>query len=297
MAGLGSVARAISAGLRRAVAGQTTSERLIGTLIQESVQNDLFYVCYQPKVDLRTGLTTGAEALLRTNFQSKSIFSIADIIELAERTGDIRAITKFVLSSVKRDLDSLVGIDPKLQVSVNISAELISHTGYAKQLIKDLDGYAERIILEITETAFVHSPEVAHKNLSELVAAGFKLSLDDYGVGYSSLEQLQRMPIHELKIDRSFISNIQESHRGPLIVRSTIDMAHAMELTVVAEGVEDGTTLALLAIMGCDFIQGFYIAKPMPLTDFQAFLSDQLAADKVKQAQQPASMFEFAVNQ
>lgn len=276
--------------------GRPSPDRVIGTLIQESVKNDLFYVCYQPKVNLRTGETIGAEALLRTNFKSKSVFSIADIIELAEKTGDIKAITKFVLASVKRDLDALKSIDPEFSVSINISAELISHAGYAGKLIKDLEGYHKRIVLEITETAFVRTPEVAHKNLSELVEAGFKLSLDDYGVGYSSLEQLQRMPIHELKIDRSFISNIQESHRGPLIVRSTIDMAHAMEVTVVAEGVEDGTTLALLSIMGCDIIQGFYIAKPMPYSDLKTFILDRPMVDKVDLAKNPTSVFELAAN-
>lgn len=296
MARLRTIFKVLTTWLQKPFVRQNAYDRFIGNLIRDSVENELFYVCYQPKLDLRSGRTTGAEALLRTNFKSKSFFSIADIIGLAERTGDIKAITDFVLESVKRDLDELESIDPNLQIAVNISAELISQPNYAKKLIDKLDGYGSRIMLEITETAFVHSPEVAHKNLSDLVDAGFKLSLDDYGVGYSSLEQLQRMPITELKIDRSFISNIQESHRGPLIVRSTIDMAHAMELTVVAEGVEEGTTLALLSIMGCDYVQGFYLSKPLPLHDLKAFLIDQPVAEKVQLADQPASLFELAVN-
>ena len=245
------------------------------TLIQESLRKNLFYICYQPKIDLRTGQVYGVEALLRTRFDKFTNYTILDIIELAERNGQIERLTQFVMMAVKHDLKVLNACAPDLKFSINISAELISQPNYSAKLISYLGDLSHRITCEITETALIKAPETGHENLKQLVEAGFTLSLDDYGVGYSSLEQLQRMPIGELKIDRQFICNIQESNRGPLIVRSTIDMAHAMELTVVAEGVEDATTLALLSIMGCDYVQGYFISRPVPLEELKIFLEEK----------------------
>ena len=129
-----------------------------------------------------------------------------------------------------------------------------------------------RIGLEITETAVIQDPEAALANLRALADAGIRIAIDDYGSGLSSLSYLKQLPASELKIDQMFISGLIDSHRDPLLVRSSIDLAHALDMEVTAEGVDSPAALALLKVMGCDVIQGFLIAQPMRLGELRAFL-------------------------
>ena len=129
------------------------------------------------------------------------------------------------------------------------------------------------LTLEITESAIMYRPEFAMRALDQLNAMGVKLSIDDFGTGYSSLSYLRRLPVHELKIDRSFIANIYENDSDAMIVNSTIDLAHNLGMTVVAEGIEEEETLELLDAFHCDFAQGFYISRPQPAEDLQQFLA------------------------
>jgi len=249
------------------------TERLLDA-IRAGLKKNEFELFYQPKVNARTGEVAGVEALLRWNNDAMQDRSIGELIEIAEQTGIIREITDWVIDASVRDLDTLTAIGHKLKVSVNVSASIIGDAETIQYIIERAGHYADQMIIEITETAIMHARSQAQENLQTLAEAGFSLSLDDYGAGYSSLSQLQTLPLHELKIDREFISSLTDSHRGPLIVRSTIELAHALELEVVAEGIEEAETFALLAVMGCDLLQGYLICRPLPLYKLVEYIND-----------------------
>jgi EAL domain-containing protein (putative c-di-GMP-specific phosphodiesterase class I) len=158
---------------------------------------------------------------------------------------------------------------------VNISGQLLADREFAQGALALVRESAGQIGFEITETAVIKDPDAALANLREFSAAGIRIAIDDYGSGLSSLAYLKQLPAHELKIDRMFISGLSDSHRDPLLVRSSIDLAHALEMEVTAEGVDDPVSLALLRIMGCDLLQGYHISPPVPLAELQLFLSDE----------------------
>jgi diguanylate cyclase len=152
------------------------------------------------------------------------------------------------------------------------------------------------LTFELTEYAILHDPREALRSLTAYAHAGVRLSIDDYGTGWSSLSYLQRLPIHELKIDRTFVMQLIRSHRDPLLVRSTIELAHALDLEVVAEGVEDAETLALLRAMGCDIAQGYHIAAPMPISDIAAYISDTAHISNLATPLSPLALFAAALS-
>ena len=138
-----------------------------------------------------------------------------------------------------------------------------------------------RIGFEITETAVIGDPDAALANLRDFTQAGIRIAIDDYGSGLSSLAYLKQLPAHELKIDRLFVSGLTDSHRDPLLVRSSIDLAHALEMEVTAEGVDDAMSLSLLRVMGCDLLQGYFISPPLPLDGLTSFLDDASQAERL----------------
>jgi EAL domain-containing protein (putative c-di-GMP-specific phosphodiesterase class I) len=151
---------------------------------------------------------------------------------------------------------------------------MVADEGFAAWLLEELSRAPRGALgLEITETAVIDEPQKALRNLQAFADAGLEIAIDDYGSGLSSLSYLKQLPAHELKIDKLFISHLTSSHRDPLLVRSTIDLAHALGMKVTAEGVEDATTLALLRMMGCDLAQGYLISQPLSLDELSAFLS------------------------
>ena len=151
-------------------------------------------------------------------------------------------------------------------------AQRQSQQGLVRPLVRE--GACHRIGFEITETAVIRDPDAAMANLEAFTQAGIKIAIDDYGSGWSSLAYLKQLPANELKIDRMFISGLTDSHRDPLLVRSSIDLAHALEMQVTAEGVDDAMSLSLLRLMGCDLLQGYLISRPIPLIDLIPFLAD-----------------------
>ena len=161
-----------------------------------------------------------------------------------------------------------------IPVYVNLSGRLVADGAFTRWLLKAMRRCRRGAIgLEITETAVIDDPGHALANLQALADAGAPIAIDDYGAGLSSLAYLKQLPATELKIDRMFVSGLTSGHRDPLLVRSTIDLAHALEMEVTAEGVEEAATLALLRTMGCDLIQGFFIARPMPLDRLEDLLT------------------------
>lgn len=233
--------------------------------LRRALRDDALELHYQPKLNLRTNTVDSLEALVRWTHPEFGPVSPGHFIPLAEESGDIRAITRWVFSAACKG--SLVlqakGLDQP--VYVNISALLVADEAFVAELIGEGSRTGANLGIEVTETACLEQPEQALVNLQRLTDAGFRIAIDDYGVGLSSLTYLRQMPASELKIDMSFIRDLSESHRDPLIVRSTIDLAHALEMKVTAEGVDKPETLALLRVMGCDYVQGFEIAPALEL--------------------------------
>ncbi len=243
---------------------------------------------FQPKVDLEHGRVYQAEALLRWNHPIYGLVSPGEFIPLAERTGSIQLLTAWVIEAVLRQLHIWNGRGLYMEVSLNISAEDLSSLTLEQRVTELLQRYVipgDQLVFEITESAMMRDPERALTMLHRLRALGIRLSVDDFGTGFSSLAQLRRMPVQELKIDQSFIRELDDTCGDAVIVRSTIDMSHALGLKVVAEGVEHGETRDLLRAWGCDTLQGYFFSRPLPADAFEAWLKQQphLAARPLKE--------------
>jgi diguanylate cyclase (GGDEF)-like protein len=228
----------------------------------------------QPKVALATGQVTGAEALLRWQHPQRGLVPPMNFIPFAEQTGYIRTLTVWVLEQAVQVLAQLRdhGLGPKL--SVNLSTRDLADPELPQRVERLLAHSAIEphwLCLEITESATMEDPQRALQTLQRLHDMGLRLSIDDFGTGYSSLAYLRRLPVHELKIDRSFVMNMEADLDDAKIVRSTIDLAHNLGLYVVAEGVETLKAMKLLGRLQCDEAQGYLIARPMPAGEFAAW--------------------------
>ncbi len=229
---------------------------------------------YQPKLEARTNSITSVEALVRWNRPGIGLVPTDRFIALAEETGAIRDLTEWVIGRAVSDQKTLLGQGHEIDIYVNISGHLLPDREFATVALALVENASGKIGFEITETAVIGDPDAALANLREFTLAGIKIAIDDYGSGLSSLAYLKQLPAHELKIDRLFVSGLTDSHRDPLIIRSSIDLAHALEMVVTAEGVDDAMALSLLRVMGCDLLQGFFISPPIPLDELRAFLAD-----------------------
>ncbi len=221
---------------------------------------------YQPKLELRTGAITGVEALVRWDHPERGTLGPDSFIPLIERHGRAADLTLHVLAQALADAAVWSAGGRPLGVAVNISATLLHDHVFLhrlEQLLQASRFPAEKVTLEVTESAAMAEPEAAVVALKGWRKLGVGISIDDYGTGQSSLSYLQKMPATELKIDRSFIAAMEAGPRDRILVRSTIIMAHELGLAVVAEGVEDETCLDLLREMGCDQAQGYGISRPM----------------------------------
>lgn len=246
--------------------------------LRRAAQAGGLHLHFQPKVDLLQGQVFQAEALLRWNHPIYGAVSPAEFIPLAERTGSIQLLTAWVIEAVLRQLYAWNSRGLYIEVSLNISAEDLAGVTLEQCVAELLQRYSikgEQLVFEITESAVMRDPERALAMLHRLRALGIRLSVDDFGTGYSSLAQLRRMPVQELKIDQSFIRDLNETRGDAVIVRSTIDMSHALGLKVVAEGVEHGETSDLLKAWGCDTLQGYFFSRPLAADAFEAWLERQ----------------------
>jgi len=231
---------------------------------------------YQPKIDLRNGRVVGAEALLRWAHPRRGMVPPGDFIPLAERTGLMRPLTRWVINRAVKEAKVFEHDGRALKVAVNVSARNL-HDGQILNEVADALLTEEmspgRLQLEVTESAVMADAGRAAEVLRGLKSRGIEVSIDDFGTGYSSLSLLRHLPVGELKIDRSFVSGMEgNGGEDTAIVRSTNDLAHNLGLCVVAEGVEDQKTLDALARMGCDQAQGYHIARPMPAGELVRWL-------------------------
>ena len=241
-------------------------------------------IAYQPKLDLKSGQISHAEALVRWHHPIDGLIPPDRFIPLAESTGVVSELTDFVMRAVVADSARLNAAGRQLCIAVNVSAADIASLTFVDRVKRILDengGRPSNLALEVTENAIIRTPATAISVLTALREHGIRLSIDDYGTGQSTLSYLKQLPVHELKIDKSFVSSICASSSDEIMVRSTIDMAHDLGLQVVAEGVEDAATFQLLSAMGCDFIQGYLVGRPMPFDALCAMTIDPAALLKV----------------
>ncbi|WP_373488373.1 EAL domain-containing protein [Blastomonas sp.] len=245
--------------------------------LDAAIDNGEVWVAFQPKLDLLTGDICGAEALVRWTHPEKGPINPEEFVTAAERHDRIEKLTEHVLSRAVQVAAMLNASGRRFDMAVNLSPRLIGHANLKPMVVQTLRQHglsAERLILEITETAAMSSASSAMQELKDLRAIGVQLSIDDYGTGFSTLDYLKRCPATELKIDRSFVKMLATSRSDRIMVNSTIELAHSLGEEVVAEGVEDNETLQLLAQMGCDKAQGYLIARPMPYEGLVEFLAN-----------------------
>ncbi len=240
--------------------------------LADAIAGDEFVLHFQPKVNLRQQRVCGVEALLRWQHPTHGLIMPAAFITVAEESRHIVDLTLWTLRRALIDQQRLVEAGYDLPTFVNISGVVLCNARFVAEAAQLVAGSGDRIGFEITETAVIRDPETAIANLKRFADIGIVLAIDDYGAGLSSLAYLKQLPAKELKIDKLFVTQLTSSNRDPLIVRSTIDLAHAMEMQVVAEGIETVAAMALLSVMGCDMGQGFLISRPLAFHGLLAFL-------------------------
>jgi len=231
---------------------------------------------YQPQLDLRTGKVAGVEALCRWVHPTHGFISPDTFIDIAERTGIIKQLTEWVLATAIKQCAEWQKSHGALTMSINLSARNLHDETLGKQiarLIRHWQIIPEKICLEITETAMMADPEHAMVLLGELDNLGVKISIDDFGTGYSSLGYLKKLPVDEIKIDRSFVMNMKDDENDASIIRATVGLAHDLGLSVVAEGVENQESQDLLQDLNCEYVQGYHICKPAPAEEISKFLN------------------------
>jgi diguanylate cyclase (GGDEF)-like protein len=255
----------------------STSEESLTMLseLRSAVDQEQLRLYLQPKINLRTGEVLGAEALVRWEHPVRGMVPPMRFIPFAEQTGFVRVLTMWMIEQVAQMSHALTEQGLHLKLAVNLSTRDLMDQELPAKLEKVLTRHQvdpTLLVLEITESAIMDDPQRALQTLNRLHAMGLKLSIDDFGTGYSSLAYLKRLPVDELKIDKSFVMNMESDLQDAKIVRSTVDLAHNLGLTVVAEGVESAKSWKLLASLSCDEVQGFFIAKPMPAPLFPGWV-------------------------
>ncbi len=244
--------------------------------LRRAIDDGQLLLHYQPQSTLLDGSVRSVEALVRWQHPTEGLLSPGVFLPLAEQTDVIEKLTRWVLRTALREMRELDPADDGLCVAVNVSARSIGRQSFADDVIEildELDMPARRLIVEVTETALLADPARAAAVLTRLADAGVGISLDDFGQGQTSLGYLSALPLHELKIDRSFIADLLDNGAHAAIVRSIIDLGHNLSLRVVGEGVETDQILAWLDHAGCDIAQGFLLARPMAPTDLTAWLA------------------------
>lgn len=246
--------------------------------LKKAFEQERLEVFYQPKLDLFTERITGMEALLRWNDPILGVVSPVEFIPIAEETGSILSIGKWVLETAcNQNSEWQRDGYPPMQVCVNISSLQFLQSDFVhmiEQIVKDSELSPEYLNLEITERIALYNIDDAIEKLEQLKQLGIRISLDDFGTGYSSLSYIQSLPIDFLKIDRAFLNGILRNKQDAAIMDSIISLAHSLNLIVVVEGVENEQQLNYLGEIGCDEIQGFYFAMPMPAVTFKQFLDE-----------------------
>jgi diguanylate cyclase (GGDEF)-like protein len=251
--------------------------------LENAIANSQLELYYQPKINLNTRQLCGAEALVRWNHPEKGIIKPDQFIPLAEGGSNILPLTLWTLNCALHQTKYIREIWPDFRVAVNLSAGMLDDDNLVELVIRALNTWdtpAEQLVLEITESAVMQNREASMDNLMQLHEYGISMSIDDFGTGYSSLSYLKRLPVKELKIDKSFIKQILTSEADTHIVQAIIDVGHTFNLDILAEGIESAEVIDLLITMGCEYGQGYWFSPPLSYHNFLNWIarSDWAAA-------------------
>jgi diguanylate cyclase (GGDEF)-like protein len=244
--------------------------------LRHAIDRDQLVLHYQPQCDPGTGRVRAIEALVRWQHPTHGLVGPDRFLPLAEQTDLIDRLTTWVLETALRAVRDLTVPDADLTIAVNVSPRSLIRPDFAQSVLDSLAACGvppERLVIEVTETALLTDPVRAAITLSHLGDAGVAISLDDFGRGQTSLGYLSSLPIHELKVDRSFVTDMRANATQAAIVRSIIDLGHNLSMRVVAEGIETSDVLTMLSEYGCDLAQGYYLARPMPIERLTEWLA------------------------
>lgn len=244
--------------------------------LEKSINNNELTLYYQPKIAAKTGEIVSAEALMRWNHPEHGTVMPSRFIPIAEQIGIMPKLTWWCLNTALREFKLWNSYRENMSIAINISASDLTDEGFDKAVTNAIgiwDIEPHQLTLEITESSLMSDIEFSARILGKLQKKGVKIAIDDFGTGYSSLAYFKQLPVDEIKIDRSFITTIFESEFDLHIVNTINEMAKAIDLNVVAEGVESEDSKRIVTKLGCDTIQGFYYSKPLPLESFIAWIS------------------------
>ena len=267
---------------------QHSPDRLaLASELRLAIQQDQLLLHFQPKVDLVDGRVIGVEALVRWRHPRRGLVPPDQFIPLAEQSGLIHPLSQWVLAAAARQYHTWRSAGVELPIAVNLSMRNLHDPRLSQTITELLDTWRlppGALSIEITESSLMADPDRALAVLGGLRQLGLTIAIDDFGTGYSSLAYLKRLPVAELKIDRSFVGEMATDPNDLAIVRSTVELAHNLGLRVVAEGVEDDTSEELLADLGCDQAQGYFISRPLPAAEFSAWLTSRRQRNRAKAA-------------
>ncbi|MDB5764439.1 MAG: hypothetical protein JWQ21_3434 [Herminiimonas sp.] len=245
--------------------------------LSEAIERDQFILHYEPRMRIESGKLCGMEALVRWNHPERGLVPPLEFIPLAESTGLILELGELIIEKAFKQILLWEKSNlPVLPVSINISAHQFNMGNLSQAFFNAFDKYKispHLIEIELTESVMLGEQTSILKELSAIRSLGIKLLLDDFGTGYSSLSQLQRLKMDTLKVDRAFLHDLEKSREGEIFVKAIISMAHALGMSVIAEGVESGAQLEILHSLSCDEIQGHYLSKPMPGEEMSELLA------------------------
>ncbi len=245
--------------------------------IQFALEDDEFDLYCQPKINLESGKLYGGESLIRWHSKKYGFVNTQYFIDILEGSSSLVPVTSWVLNGALRQCIRYQKLFPGFTVAVNLSPSLLTNRSIVEIVSNAASIWAidpDSLILEVTEGAMMLNPKKSMEILHEFHQLGFGVSIDDFGTGYSSLAYLKNLPADEIKIDKSFVMNMANDKKDESIVKAAVDLAHTLGLKIVAEGVEDEKTLDILTEMGCDFAQGYYMAKPMSCDDLMEWMQD-----------------------
>jgi diguanylate cyclase (GGDEF)-like protein len=249
--------------------------QLLGDLRRALDAGDELILFYQPKVSLDDDQLSGVEALARWRHPVRGLIPPAEFIPIAESTGLINRLTRHVLRIAMVQGRTWLDDGWRIPIAVNISPRCLLDPdllSYITGLLGETRLPTDLLRLEVTESAVMANPTLALATLTELHALGIRLSIDDFGTGYSSMAYLKRLPVDELKIDRSFVNGLVTDQEDAILIRSTIELGHNLGMSVVAEGAEDASQVEMLRTLDCDVVQGYYFARPMPTADLNTWI-------------------------
>ena len=253
--------------------GRQKWERWVEDNMETALRNEEFQVYLQPKYSPTTGKLVGAEALVRWISLATGLISPGHFIPIFERTGFVTQLDDYMISHVaKMQAEWMIQGKKMVPISVNVSRAHFAQEGLAQHICQLVDAYGpshELIELEVTESAFFDDKDILVDTVKQLKAYGFRVSMDDFGAGYSSLNSLKDIPLDVLKLDGEFFRGDDDGGRGEIVVKEAIQLARNLDMSVVAEGIEKKEQVDFLARQGCDMIQGYYYAKPMPIEEFE----------------------------